>query len=484
MKVLAAMSGGVDSAMAAALAVEAGHDVTGVHMALLRNRALFREGSRGCCSIEDALDARRVADKMGIPFYVWDLSEEFADLVVQDFLTEYAAGRTPNPCIRCNEHVKFAVLANRAQTLGFDAVATGHYARIIARHDDSARIIRPSVEPVETTDRQHSPRIIAPGGFETAALWRLNHPDTSNDPDGGWLSAVELHRARNLAKDQSYVLAVAGPERLAHAYFPLGEFATKDEVRAGAAARNLPVSSKPDSYDICFIADGDTRGFLRERLGIQPGLIVDIDGNSVGEHDGAYQFTVGQRKGLALGNPAKDGEPRYVVRTDPITNTVIVGKKADLIVTSITATDPVWYISPDSDNRIVGLEDNRAKDGSIAPAQAVNPTEPANNPAEGVAENRRGGLAAVAGWSQGETSPPNRPIPVNIQVRAHGREVPAWLISNADGTVRFDLRGDVLKGIAAGQSVVAYQGTRVVAQATVSLASSERQRDGCSSRAA
>jgi len=347
----------VDSAVAAALAVEAGHQVTGVHMALLRNRALFRVGSRGCCSIEDALDARRVADKLGIPFYVWDLSDSFAELVVQDFLNEYAAGRTPNPCIRCNEFVKFEVLANRAQALGFDAIATGHYANVF--------------------DNQ-------------------------------------LHRAKNKEKDQSYVLAVAGPDRLAHTVFPLGEFATKQEVREAAKARNLPVSSKPDSYDICFIADGDTRGFLRDRLGAKPGLILDIAGNQVGEHNGAYQFTVGQRKGLALGNPAADGEPRYVIRTDPSTNTVIVGKKDDLIVTSIIGIDPVWYLDMPSTNLAV--------------------------------------------------------IPVQIQVRAHGREVPAWLKLQDDGSVRFDLRDDVLKGVAAGQSIVAYQDTRVVAQATISYA--------------
>src|SRR5664279_3587118 len=135
MRVLAALSGGVDSAVAAARAVEAGHDVVGVHMALSRNRDEYRSGSRGCCSIEDSNDARRAADKLGIPYYVWDLSDEFHDLVVTDFLSEYAAGRTPNPCVRCNEHIKFDTLLDRADALGFDAVATGHYARIVVRDD-------------------------------------------------------------------------------------------------------------------------------------------------------------------------------------------------------------------------------------------------------------------------------------------------------------------------------------------------------------
>src|SRR5690606_10286897 len=284
-RVLAAMSGGVDSAVAAALAVEAGHDVVGVHMALSRDRNQFRTGSRGCCSIEDAGDARRAADVLGIPYYVWDLSERFADTVVADFLAEYEAGRTPNPCVRCNEHIKFEALLDKATALGFDAVATGHYARIVTR---------------ETT--------VSDGAT-----------------DGGVRTVRELHRSPNDAKDQSYVLAVAGPERLARAMFPLGGFASKDEVRAEAARRGLSVSAKPDSYDICFVADGDTRGFLRDRLGSRPGEVVDVDGQVVGEHDGAYAFTVGQRRGLALGRPAADGKARYVVDVQPATNTVVVG---------------------------------------------------------------------------------------------------------------------------------------------------------------
>ncbi|MCL1801684.1 MAG: tRNA 2-thiouridine(34) synthase MnmA [Promicromonosporaceae bacterium] len=354
MKVLAAMSGGVDSAMAAALAVEAGHEVVGVHMALLRDRELFRDGSRGCCSIEDSLDARRVADKLGIPFYIWDLSESFQESVVDDFLSEYAAGRTPNPCIRCNEHVKFATLAARADSLGFDAVATGHYARL------------------------------EPGG--------------------------QLFRGANRDKDQSYVLAVAGPERLSRALFPLGDFATKAEVRAAAAERGFAVSNKPDSYDICFIPDGDTRGFLRERLGSLPGVIVDQTGTEIGRHDGAYAYTVGQRSGLALGNPASDGKPRYVVSVDVGANVVVVGPKEALEVASITARDPIWYAPP---SRV------------------------------------------------GET-------PMGIQVRAHGREIPAQVSPDDDGGVTFRLLGEKLRGIAAGQSVVAYQGERVVVQATIS----------------
>ena len=256
MKVLAAMSGGVDSAVAAARAVEAGHDVTGIHLALSRNPASYRSGARGCCTIEDANDARRAADVIGIPFYVWDLAERFHEDVVEDFIDEYAAGRTPNPCLRCNEKIKFAAVLDRALGLGFDAVATGHYAQL-----------------------------------RTGA-------------DG----LVEMHRAVDHGKDQSYVLGVLDQEQLRHSLFPLGG-STKPEVRAEAADRGLLVADKPDSHDICFVADGDNAGWLREKLGDR----APNHGRrhrrrrparSSGEHDGTYGFTIGQRKGLRLGRPA------------------------------------------------------------------------------------------------------------------------------------------------------------------------------------
>ena len=200
------MSGGVDSAVAAARAVAAGHDVTGVHLALSRNPESYRSGARGCCTIEDSRDAWRAADLLGIPFYVWDMSEEFAADVVDDFLAEYAAGRTPNPCLRCNERIKFAAVLDRARALGFDAVCTGHYAQLVE----------------------------GPAGRE-------------------------LHRAVDPGKDQSYVLGVLDADQLAGCMFPLGG-SLKSEVRAEAAARGLAVAAKPDSHDICFIPTGDTSG--------------------------------------------------------------------------------------------------------------------------------------------------------------------------------------------------------------------------------
>ena len=356
MKVLAALSGGVDSAVAAARAKDAGHDVVGVHMALSRNRDEFRTGSRGCCSIEDSNDARRAADRLDIPYYVWDLSDEFHDRVVGDFVAEYQAGRTPNPCVRCNEHIKFDTLLERAQALGFDAVATGHYARIVIR-DDGTR---------------------------------------------------ELHRAADAAKDQSYVLAVMGPEKLARAMFPLGSIASKSEVRAEAAARLLGVSNKPDSYDICFVADGDTKGFLERALGEQPGEIVDESGEVVGAHSGAYAFTVGQRKGLRLPRPAADGAPRYVTAVDTARNVVTVGPETLLTVRELRGEKVVW------------LADDVPADG---------------------------------------------PTPCLVQVRAHGEAVGASVVRSGNKlSVTLE---EPMRGVAAGQSLVIYQGTRVLGQATI-----------------
>ena len=348
MRILAAMSGGVDSAVAAARAVDAGHDVTGIHLALSRNPQSFRSGARGCCTLEDARDARRAADVIGIPFYVWDLSERFARDVVDDFVAEYAAGRTPNPCLRCNEKIKFAAVLDKGLALGFDAVCTGHYARV---HDG------------------------------------------------------RLQRAVDDAKDQSYVLGVLTARQLAHALFPLGS-TTKQDVRREAAERGLAVAAKPDSHDICFVADGDTAGFLERRLGSAPGPVVDADGSVVGAHDGAYAFTVGQRRGLRLGRPAADGRPRYVLDLSPATNTVTVGGAADLDVDRLVGRHPVWS----------------------GPAPVV-PTE------------------------------------CLAQVRAHGEAVPA--ISRCDGEDVVVELSRPLRGVAPGQAVVLYDGETVIGSATV-----------------
>jgi len=245
------MSGGVDSAVAAARAVDAGHDVVGVHLALSRAPGTLRTGSKGCCTIEDSMDARRVADMLGIPFYVWDFSERFSEDVVQDFIDEYREGRTPNPCMRCNQHIKFDAVMERGLALGFDAIATGHYAAII-----------------------HGP------------------------------VGKELHRAATWAKDQSYVLGVLTAEQLEHCYFPLGDTPSKDEVRAEATRRGFFVAQKPDSHDICLSPMVTPGGGWLIKWGAEEGDVLSSSGEVIGSHQGAHAFTIGQRKGLHLGYPA------------------------------------------------------------------------------------------------------------------------------------------------------------------------------------
>jgi tRNA-specific 2-thiouridylase len=282
------MSGGVDSAVAAARAADAGHEVIGVHLALSTQPGTLRTGARGCCTKEDAADARRVADVIDIPFYVWDFAQQFTAEVVNDFVAEYAAGRTPNPCLRCNERIKFTALLDRARDLGFDALCTGHYARLT-------------------------------GGV--------------------------LRRAVDVGKDQSYVLAGLTAGQLAHALFPVGDTA-KAEIRAEATRRGLAVADKPDSHDICFIPSGDTRAFLADRLGSRPGELVDGQtGELLGRHHGVHGFTVGQRRGLGLQRPAPDGRPRFVLALEPATGTVRVGSAQDLEVGVIEADRPVWTMS-------------------------------------------------------------------------------------------------------------------------------------------
>lgn len=344
MRVLAAMSGGVDSAVAAARAVDAGHDVTGVHLALSRSPDSHRTGARGCCTLDDARDARRAADVLGIPFYVWDLAERFDADVIEDFVAAYAAGTTPNPCVRCNERIKFSAVLDRALALGFDAVVTGHHARL--------------------------------------------------GPDG------VLRRSVDPGKDQSYVLGTLRPQQLRRAMFPLGD-STKAQVRAEAAARGLAVADKPDSHDICFVPNGDTGAWLRARLGPRPGPIVDAEtGQTVGQHDGAFAFTVGQRRGLRLGRPAPDGRPRYVLEISPVTSTVTVGPAEALDVRWLAADAAVWPFAEGSD---VGCQ---------------------------------------------------------AQVRAHGGVVGAS--ARAEGGELLVTLNDPVRGTAAGQAVVLYDGDRVL----------------------
>lgn len=307
MRVLVAMSGGVDSSVAAARMVDAGHDVVGVHLALSSTPGTLRTGSRGCCSKEDAGDARRVADILNIPFYVWDFADRFKEDVIDDFVESYARGETPNPCVRCNEKIKFSALSARALALGFDAVATGHYARL----------------------------------------------------DGG-----RLRRAVDADKDQSYVLAVLTAEQLRHALFPVGDTA-KPRIREEAAQRGLAVADKPDSHDICFIPSGDTQAFLGAKIGIRPGAVVDAGGAVLAEHDGVHGFTIGQRKGLGIAGPGPDGAPRYVTGIDAETGTVRVGAAVDLEVSTLRGEKPVFTSGTAFDGPVECVLQVRAHGGLV-----------------------------------------------------------------------------------------------------------------------
>ena len=351
------MSGGVDSAVAAARAVDAGHEVVGVHLALSRNAGSLRTGSRGCCTIEDSMDAQRVSNLLGIKYFVWDFSDRFKEDVVDDFIAEYEAGRTPNPCMRCNERIKFAALLEKALSLGFDAVVTGHYATVLI----------------------------------------------------GESGELELHRSPATAKDQSYVLGVLTAEELKHVIFPIGASASKADIRAEAAARGLAVAQKPDSYDICFIPDGDTQGWLEDKVGAKPGLIKDRAGNVVGEHEGTHGFTVGQRKGLRLGRPAPDGRPRYVLEVHPKENTVIVGSQSALAVTELAGSRFTW-----------------------CGAAKANPEQ----------------------WFEAE-----------VQVRAHAEPV-ICQAAVIDGEFVTKVNEPIM-GVAPGQTAVVYLGTRVLGQFTI-----------------
>lgn len=347
-RVLVAMSGGVDSAVAAARLVDAGHDVTGVHLKLADLPAAEQVPGHGCCTLDDAQDARRAAQVLGIPFYVWDLSETFRAEVQDPFARDYAAGTTPNPCVTCNERVKYAALLDRAVTLGFDALATGHHVRLRDPHG----------APVTT-------------------------------PTDG----AQLVRAADAAKDQTYVMYVATPWQLARSLFPVGEL-TKDEVRTEAARFGLRVATKPDSYDVCFIPDGDTAGYLAGRLPVVTGPIVDVDGHGLGTHEGIWRFTVGQRRGLGLGSHQR----QFVVDLDAATNTVVVGPRDALACRWLDLADPTWTTG----------------------------------------------------------APPSSDTALTVQIRAHGRPLPARL-DDRGGRWRVEL-AEPAHGVAIGQAAVLYDG--------------------------
>lgn len=284
-RILVAMSGGVDSSVAAGLLVEQGFDVVGAFMRNGVKANPARSHRQGCCGLDDASDARRVADRLGIPFYALNFEDAFEELI-GDFVHAYAEGRTPNPCIECNRKFKMGALLHLARRLDASAVATGHYARIERRADR-------------------------------------------------WCVA----QGADVDKDQSYVLFGLDQDVLEHTRLPLGHL-TKREVRRHARRLELPVAEKPESMEICFVPTGDYRDVLRERAGdvLRPGPIVDQSGVVIGRHDGTASFTIGQRRGL----PGGQRDPIYVTALDPETATVTVGDKGDLLRTRFVVRDVVW----------------------------------------------------------------------------------------------------------------------------------------------
>ncbi len=294
MNVLVAMSGGVDSSVAAALLRDAGHDVTGVTLRLWGGNT-----DSGCCSVGDVEDARRVAAQLDVPHYVFNLAEQFDESVVGPYVEGYAAGRTPNPCVECNRSIKFGVLLRRAETLGFDAVATGHHARV------------------------------------------------RNGPDG----VFRLLRGADAAKDQSYVLYMLGQRELARVLLPVGEL-TKKEVREHARRLGLRTASKPESMDVCFVARDERHRFVAERAPATPGMVVDLAGQPLAHHDGVAQFTVGQRRGLGVAA----GERRYVVDVDAASATVTIGRREDLLRTEIRVRDVCWVHAQHDADALLGVQ--------------------------------------------------------------------------------------------------------------------------------
>jgi tRNA-uridine 2-sulfurtransferase len=296
-KIMVAMSGGVDSSLAAALLHEQGHEVIGVTMHLWDDDD-ERLAESLCCAQEMAESARRVCAQLGIPYYVFNYQREFRRHVIDYFVRAYAQGYTPNPCLECNREIKFRALLERARALGFAQVATGHYARIVAPQ--------------------------APGAL------------------------YELRRARDTAKDQSYMVYMLGQGDLARLRFPIGEL-TKPEVRAMAAARGLASAEREESQDICFVPNGDYRNLLREETpeSLQPGPIVDLQGQEIGRHNGLPLYTVGQRRGLGLGG----GRPLFVLELDVGRNALVVGPaeallRDRLLVDRASLVDGAWPAAP------------------------------------------------------------------------------------------------------------------------------------------
>jgi tRNA-uridine 2-sulfurtransferase len=319
-RVVLAMSGGVDSSVSAVLLKEQGYDVIGLFMrtgAHSDETDSRRDNKKGCCSAIDASDARRVADRLDIPFYALDFETEF-NQIIDYFADEYLAGRTPNPCVVCNTWLKFGKLWEFGRQLDADFIATGHYARIVA-NGERGRVSAGSCEPGRVSAGSCEPGRVSAGSCEP-----------------------ELHKAADPEKDQSYVLYGIRREILPRLLFPIGNY-RKDEIRKLARQAGLAeVADKPDSVEICFVPDGDHAKLIRKRRPelATAGVVVDADGQVLGEHDGYERFTIGQRKGLGIATDRK----RYVLDIVPETRMVVLGDRDDLLAESLVASGVNWLI--------------------------------------------------------------------------------------------------------------------------------------------
>ena len=458
-RVLVGLSGGVDSAVAAARLLAAGHQVEGMFMQLdgyagtggAAGGAAGAEGGDRMASGytgEAVKDAQIVADYLGIKLHVWDLADEFRAIVKAPFVEGYHDGLTPNPCVRCNRLLKFGAVVQRALELGYDYVATGHYAQ--------------SWQP-------GAAGVIPVAGGAAGAVGRAGRR-------AGGLGGWELRRGANPNKDQSYVLAGGKREMLEHAIFPLGDVVSKDDVRAEAAALGIPVAGKRDSFDICFIPDGDTRGYLRRHLGAEPGVIVDEAGEVVGQHSGAYQYTVGQRRGLHLPRPHADGQPRYVTGIEPRSGVIHVGPLLALEVPGVTCGPVNWIAGPEE----LGLSVRAGGAGGAGEAVLEGPEVSVQFRAHGAALPARIRFAAgafgpllksvekTAAHAAGDAGavPDAAPGAVPENPSASAESIAAAALAEGN-TMEVEFLGKAPRGVATGQSLVVYVGDRVVAQGNI-----------------
>ena len=458
-RVLVGLSGGVDSAVAAARLLAAGHQVEGMFMQL-EGDAEAEGGAGGAAGAEGGdrmasgytgeavKDAQIVADYLGIKLHVWDLADEFRQIVKAPFVEGYHDGLTPNPCVRCNRLLKFGAVVQRALELGYDYVATGHYAQ--------------SWQP-------GAAGVIPGAGGAAGAAGRAGRR-------AGGLGGWELRRGANPNKDQSYVLAGGKREMLEHAIFPLGDVVSKDDVRAEAAALGIPVAGKRDSFDICFIPDGDTRGYLRRHLGAEPGVIVDEAGAVVGQHSGAYQYTVGQRRGLHLPRPHADGQPRYVTGIEPRSGVIHVGPLLALEVPGVTCGPVNWIAGPEE----LGLSVRAGGAGGAGEAVLEGPEVSVQFRAHGAALPARIRFAwgafgpllksveKTAAHAAGDAGavPDAAPGAVPENPKASAESIAAAALAEGN-TMEVEFLGKAPRGVATGQSLVVYVGDRVVAQGNI-----------------